>query len=110
MNSENNNKDYVFTCLHCNETFVINMKDFNCKILRHGVYKHNLQQINPHASKEECDMLVATGRIYGCAGPLQIIESESVDSGDSGDSGDSSEGRSAIATPNKYSVVTCDYI
>lgn len=96
MNCETNTDDYVFTCLHCNETFVIHMKDFNCKILRHGVYKHNLQQINPHASKEECDMLVATGKIYGCAGPLQIVES------------DSSGG--AIATPNQYSVVTCDYI
>lgn len=48
------NKDYIFICLHCNNEFIININDFNCKILRHGVYKNNLQQINPHASKEEC--------------------------------------------------------
>ena len=90
------NKEYVFTCLHCNEPFVIHHIDFNCKILRHGAYKHNLQPMNPHASKEECDALVASGQIYGCAGPLLITK------GDSGDSGDS-------GADNDYSVKICDY-
>ena len=30
------NKDYIFICLHCNNEFIININDFNCKILRHG--------------------------------------------------------------------------
>ena len=67
--------DHVFTCLHCQEPFVISHNEFNCRILRHGVYKHNLQPINPHATKEECDALLRDDSIYGCAGPLQIIAS-----------------------------------
>ena len=83
-------KDYVFTCLHCKDTFVIHITDFNCKILRHGAYKHNLQPINPHASKEECDALVASGEIYGCARPLLITKNADVYTG--------------------YNVVICNYI
>jgi hypothetical protein len=58
--------------------------------LRHGAYKHNLQPINPHASKKECDALVASGEIYGCAGPLLITKNADVDTG--------------------YNVVICNYI
>ena len=83
-------KDYVFTCLHCKDAFVIHITDFNCKILRHGAYKHNLQPINPHATKEECDALVASGKIYGCAGPLQITKQADNDT--------------------VYNVVICNYI
>jgi hypothetical protein len=89
--SQDNKGDYVFTCLHCEQTFIIHINDFNCKILRHGVYKHNLEQINPHATKEECDALVASGQIYGCAGPLLITKS-GTDGGHS------------------YRVTICDYI
>ena len=67
--------EYMFTCLHCQEPFVISHKEFNCRILRHGVYKHNLQPINPHATKEDCDTLLRNESIYGCAGPLQIVAS-----------------------------------
>jgi hypothetical protein len=90
------NKEYVFTCLHCNEPFVIHHTDFNCKILRHGAYKHNHQPINPHASKEECDALVASGQIYGCAGPLLITKG--------------SADAAATATDSEYSLTICDYI
>ena len=86
-------QDYVFTCLHCKDAFVIHVTDFNCKILRHGAYKHNLQPINPHATKEECDALVASGEIYGCAGPLLITKDKTHADYDAG-----------------YSLVICDYI
>ena len=82
--------DHVFTCLHCHEPFVVSHNDFNCRILRHGVYKHNLQPINPHATKEECDTLLRDGTIYGCAGPLQITASSSASS--------------------SYDIRICDYI
>ena len=99
----NDNKEniYVFTCLHCNGPFVIHHADFNCKILRHGVYKHNLQPINPHASKEECDALVASERIYGCAGPLLITK---IAAGSDG-TADSADGVS-----DAYCVTICGYI
>jgi hypothetical protein len=83
--------DYVFICIHCQETFVIAYKEFNCRILRHGVYKNNLQPINPHANKEECDALVRDGLVFGCAKPLQIIENTN-------------------GEVNNYSVIACDYI
>jgi len=79
--------DYVFVCKHCNENFIINLKDFNCKILRHGVYKSNLQHINPHESKINCDNLVNNNLIYGCGKPLLIVQKD-----------------------NEYDVEICDYI
>lgn len=79
--------DYIFICLHCLQPFVVAHNEFNCRIMRHGVFRHNLQPINPHSSKEECDKLVTDGIIYGCSRPLQIV--------------DSSDG---------YQVIICDYI
>ena len=84
--------DHVFICLHCQEPFVVSHVDFNCRILRHGVYKHNMQQIPPHASKEECDAFVRDGLIFGCGRPLQIVD-KNVGEG----------------IPN-YNVVICEYI
>jgi uncharacterized protein with gpF-like domain len=80
-------KDFVFTCLHCKEPFVVAEKDFNCKILRHGVFKHNIQPMNPHASQTECEQLVKEEKIYGCGKPLRIIKKE-----------------------NEYVVEICEYI
>jgi hypothetical protein len=92
--------DYIFTCIHCQEIFVVAYKEFNCRILRHGVYKHNLQPINPHASKDECDALVRDGRIYGCGGPLQIVETKECASRDA----------DADADAGVYEVIICDYV
>jgi hypothetical protein len=82
--------EYIFTCLHCQEPFVIRDADFNCRILRHGVFKHTLEPIPPHATKDECDEFVRSGTIYGCAGPLQIVQS--------------------TTTANGYDIIICDYI
>ena len=68
--------DFIFTCLHCNEPFVIFKKDFNCKILRHGVLRDSSTPMNPHASKEECDKLVKEEKIYGCGKPLRIVKKD----------------------------------
>jgi hypothetical protein len=46
--------------------------------------------MNPHATKEECSALLRDGKIYGCAGPLEIVVAE--------------EG-----TP-RYEIRICDYI
>jgi len=68
------NKEHIFICLHCGENFVINENDFNCRILRHAVYKNTLREINPHTSKDECERLLNEGLVYGCAKPLRIKE------------------------------------
>jgi hypothetical protein len=65
----NNN---IIICPHCNNYIII--KELNCGIFRHGIYKNNGNQINPHASKEICDELVKNNLIYGCGKPFQIIE------------------------------------
>jgi len=87
--------DYTFTCLHCHEPFVIAYKDFNCRILRHGVFKSTLEPIPPHSTKEECEALLQSGMIYGCTGPLQIVDLSA----------------SGMDTPNgNFMLVICDYI
>lgn len=57
-------------CPHCQEFVWI--QELNCGIFRHGVFKHNFEQIPPHASKEDCDRFVIQGQIYGCGKPFQI--------------------------------------
>ena len=66
--------DVVLKCKHCDENFIVNKNDFNCRILRHGVFKSNLQPIPPHESKENCDRLFNNNLIYGCGKPLIITE------------------------------------
>lgn len=58
-------------CPHCED--YIELVQLNCCIFRHGVYKHNFQQINPHMSKIECDKNIENNLIYGCGKPFQII-------------------------------------
>ena len=43
----------ILKCPHCNEYVII--EKINCAIFRHGIFKNNLQQIDPHALKELCD-------------------------------------------------------
>lgn len=82
--------DYVFTCPNCNIPFVVRARDFNCRILRHAVYKTTLQPIPPHSTKIECERLISEGSIYGCACPLKIIDS--------------------LSGVQSFDVVICDYI
>ena len=44
----------------------------NCRIFRHGIYKHNGKQMNPHLPKADCDRLYNEGKIHGCGKPFQI--------------------------------------
>ena len=48
--------DIEIICPHCNELLYISQ--INCAIFRHGFFKHNLQQINPHANEDECNNLI----------------------------------------------------
>jgi hypothetical protein len=62
----------VVTCPHCNDQILI--EQLNCKIFRHGILKSNNTQINPHASKEECEYYINNNLIYGCGKPFIIVE------------------------------------
>ena len=48
--------DYIILdCPHCKEPVVVYIKELNCHIFRHGIYKKTLKQIDPHMKKEKCD-------------------------------------------------------
>lgn len=74
-------------CPHCQEWVFLPKQHFNCKIYRHGVYKSNYNQIDPHLSKSECNRLKDQDLIFGCGKPFKIIISG-----------------------EKYFIEICDYI
>ena len=63
----------IIQCPHCNELIQIFKNEINCSIFRHGVLKSNMQQINPHLNKIECDNLYNNNLIYGCGKPFKIV-------------------------------------
>jgi hypothetical protein len=68
-NSENENV-LTFECPHCGIVIQVLETEIFCHIFRHGVLKSTMSQINPHATKEECDYLVEHQQIYGCGKPF----------------------------------------
>ena len=64
----------IVVCPHCHSQIII--QEVNCQIFRHGVYKGNGEQLNPHALKEECDRAFAEGLLYGCGKPFRIDYTE----------------------------------
>jgi hypothetical protein len=64
---------YVFECPHCQGEIIVDKKEVNCAIFRHGVLKSNLQPIHPHLPKNKCDRLYASGLIYGCGKPFRMV-------------------------------------
>ena len=70
--SINITEEPVLICPHCNNYIII--EKLNCGIFRHGTLKSNNTQINPHASKEECDYYINNNLIHGCGKPFRIIQ------------------------------------
>jgi hypothetical protein len=68
--NENGNNEWIVICPHCNEFVIIN--ELNCCIFRHGIIKDTGEQMNPHASKQECDNLKKNDLIFGCGKPFKI--------------------------------------
>ena len=66
----------LFNCPHCFGMIEIPPEQFNCRIIRHAIFKHNGQQIDPHASKAVCDDLVTKKLVHGCAKPSRIIDNK----------------------------------
>ena len=62
----------IVNCPHCNIPVLI--EQLNCKIFRHGIFKSNNIQINPHSSKQDCDYYINNDLIYGCGRPFRIVE------------------------------------
>lgn len=80
-NKENNNNDiikddelkqYVIKCPHCKEHVIVKYDEVRCTIFRHGIFKKNYEQMNPHTKKEECDRFANESLIYGCGKPFRF--------------------------------------
>jgi hypothetical protein len=80
------NINIIVICPHCNDQILI--EQLNCMIFRHGTFKSNNNQINPHASKSDCDDYINNNLIYGCGKPFKILKNEK----------------------NEFSAVICEYI
>jgi hypothetical protein len=78
-------KMIVVTCPHCE--LLVEIESINCAIFRHGVFKKDNKQINPHSSKEDCDRYINNDMIIGCGKPFKL-EFEK----------------------NEYKAIICDYI
>ena len=67
------NEYIIIECPHCKDYITVYLKEYNCKIFRHGIYKDTLKQIDSHLKKSECDRLFNEKLIYGCGKPFRII-------------------------------------
>jgi hypothetical protein len=61
----------IVICPHCKDYVLIDK--INCAIFRHGIFKKNGKQINPHTSKDLCDKYIKNNLIYGCGKPFKIV-------------------------------------
>lgn len=59
-----------YKCPHCDLDIII--IDINCGIFRCGIFKDTGKQLNPHATKDECDKVFKENLIYGCGKPFKI--------------------------------------
>lgn len=63
----------IIICPHCEE--FVSIEKVNCGIFRHGVWKKNRKQINPHCPKDLCDLYYNKKLIFGCGKPFRIVKS-----------------------------------
>lgn len=66
---------YYLECPHCNGLIEIYEVEINCAIFRHGIFKDSGNQLNPHASKEECESAFTNALIIGCGKPFRLVKS-----------------------------------
>ena len=83
----------LIQCPHCLQYMELIKNEINCAIYRHGMFKINGQQLDPHASKELCDKLIENNLIYGCGKPFKLFEN-----------------RNPVTKEINYYVEKCDYI
>lgn len=62
----------IFTCPHCGGHIEVLSSETNCCIFRHGQFRSNGAQVNPHASKAECDKLIEEDAVFGCCKPFRL--------------------------------------
>ena len=63
---------YIFNCPHCGGIVQVAINEVNCQIFRHAIFKHNGQQVPPHASEKMCIQLQEQNKIFGCCKPFRL--------------------------------------
>jgi len=66
----------IVNCPKCNEHIII--MELNCAIFRHGAFKNNLNQIPPHSSKIDIELMIKNNLIFGCGSPFKIVDNKAV--------------------------------
>ena len=70
-----NENDFInVECPHCFGHIIVKKNEINCKIFRHGTHRSNMEPINPHATKNECQSLFESGSVFGCCKPFRLEE------------------------------------
>ena len=69
-------EEFEILCPHCSCLLII--EQINCGIFRHGIYKNDFVQIDPHLPKNKCDELIEKNLIYGCGKPFKIEQNNDV--------------------------------
>jgi hypothetical protein len=67
-------QEIIILCPHCELNILVMENEIACAIFRHGVYKQNFTQINPHERKEICEKLVNENLIHGCGKPFKLVK------------------------------------
>lgn len=67
-----NSELVIIQCPYCEMYTSVFKKDINCAIFRHAVYKDTFKPIDPHSTLEQCEKLLKSDKIFGCAKPFQI--------------------------------------
>ena len=65
---------FFIECPCCNQS--IEILAVNCGIFRCGVMKETHNQIDPHLSKIDCEILVRDDKLYGCGKPFRLVKDE----------------------------------
>lgn len=71
-------QSYIYQCPHCNLFILVQQHEVHCRIFRHAVFKGDMKQVNPHASKENCERYVSEDLVFGCAKPYEMYKAQTV--------------------------------
>lgn len=112
-------EEIILECPHCKGIIIVEPKQINCAIFRHGTLKINGAQVNPHAPKSECDRLIARNLVNGCCKPFKMVRyrknalyaPDSTPATDlSATTATTSELTITDVSNNKWIAIACDYI
>lgn len=70
------NDYYTFECPHCDLLIIVHKSELNCKIFRHGFYKNDNIQIDPHMPEIESQTI--KDKIYGCGKQFEYIVDKNI--------------------------------